>query len=70
MRDHLKCIVFGLGLLALIITGISAVQEPGLSTVSPYAVTGYGSAVRQYRSVQGSYENSWFSENMGDVTYH
>lgn len=70
MRDHLKCAIFGAGLFLLIIIGSSAVQETGLSTVSPYAVTAYGFSVLQYGYVQGTYSNTWTSELMGDVTYY
>ena len=70
MRNPLKPALFGLGLLVFIITGTSAVQELGLSTVSPYAVTAYGSSVLQYRYVQGTYGNTWRSELMGDVSYY
>lgn len=70
MRCPLKYTAFGLGLLVTIILGSSAVQDTGLSTVSPYAVTAYGSSVRQYRSVGGVYENAWTSESMGDVAYY
>jgi len=70
MRDSLKFTVFGFSLLVAIILGSPAAQDWGLNTVSPYAVTAYDHSVRQFKYINGVYENAWTSESMGDVTYY